>query len=427
LDTAPAGDDLNIGNRLIYSGPNLTCDTTAAGDDVQLVANGSSPAADPDGDGLDDRTTGTVQQQAGTLIHEFGHNLQLCHGGELDPPTFTQCNTNFKPNYLSLMNYTFQLSGIPPTDPDAGGPLTGRIDFSPADLADLNENNLNEPAGIGDGTDNTRYNCPTGAVNVGAGTGAIDWNCDGDGGVDASVAVDVNADGVFGTLAGHNDWANLKLDFQNSGDYEDGVHATTLNVVEIDVSIAVELSTPEAKCMDVTVPTDASVCEATNVFIDDGSFDPDGGDLTFLQSPAEPYPLGDTDVTLTVTDNALLFDSCMATVTVEDLEDPGPTCNAPASIIPPDAPISFTATANDNCGVDSVVITGYDCFMFTKEGKRIDKTGSCVVSINGDTITIEDSGGVGDNIEWTVVATDDSGNTTEATCSVAVVNPGRAE
>jgi Lamin Tail Domain len=43
--------------------------------------------------------------QASTLMHEFGHNLGLLHGGFED--------TNYKPNYVSLMNYTYQLPGLP--------------------------------------------------------------------------------------------------------------------------------------------------------------------------------------------------------------------------------------------------------------------------------------------------------------------------
>ena len=55
----------------------------------------------------------------------------------------------------------------------------------------------------------------------------------------------------------------------------------------------------------------------------------------------------------------------------------------------------------------------------------MDKSESCVVDINGDTVTILDSGGVGDQISWTVTATDSNGNTIVATCGVEVVNPGR--
>lgn len=181
---------------------------------------------------------------------------------------------------------------------------------------------------------------------------------------------------------------------------------------------------PVAQCQDVTVPTDEGVCTA-DASIDDGSFDPEGDPITLDQSPAGPYGLGDTLVELTVTDDLGLEDSCQATVTVVDQAAPVVECNAPATIVPPDAPIAFTATATDNCSVASVVVTGYDCYKFTHKGKRIDKTGSCVVSISGDTVTVLDSGGVGDTIEWVAEATDGSGNTLALTCSTEVVNPGQ--
>jgi hypothetical protein len=252
LNTIPSGDDVSTGSA-IYSGPNLICNTTAAGDDVQDVINGNSPANDLDGDTLDDRTVGTVQQQAGTLMHELGHNLQLCHGGVLDPPLFTQCNTNRKPNYLSIMNYAFQTRGIQPTDPDGAGALTARVDYSPDDLDDLNENSLDETLGIGDGTDNTRYFCPTGAESIGPGIGAIDWNCDGDGGADGgvnpNVTVNINRETAFTVLTGFDDWNNLKLDFQNTEDYEDGVHVTFFDIVEMDYLTHMEI--PEGVEIDI--------------------------------------------------------------------------------------------------------------------------------------------------------------------------------
>src|SRR5262249_18161151 len=40
---------------------------------------------------------------AGAFMHELGHNLGLHHGGDED--------LNYKPNYISVMNYFFQ-SGI---------------------------------------------------------------------------------------------------------------------------------------------------------------------------------------------------------------------------------------------------------------------------------------------------------------------------
>ena len=55
--------------------------------------------------------------------------------------------------------------------------------------------------------------------------------------------------------------------------------------------------------------------------------------------------------------------------------------------------------------------------------ERIDKTESCVVEVNGDTVTIGDSGGVHDNITWTLRANDNCGNVAEFTCLVNVVKP----
>ena len=53
----------------------------------------------------------------------------------------------------------------------------------------------------------------------------------------------------------------------------------------------------------------------------------------------------------------------------------------------------------DICDGDvEAVITAFDCFAFTKKGKRIDKTESCVVGFDEDSVTILDSGGVIHNV-----------------------------
>jgi hypothetical protein len=85
----------------------------------------------------------------------------------------------------------------------------------------------------------------------------------------------------------------------------------------------------------------------------------------------------------------------------------------------------FTATASDNCDDTLVVeITEFDCFLIVPNGKRIDKTRSCVVSITNDTITILDVGGVNTHITWTSRAIDRCGNDSEKICETVVVNPG---
>lgn len=182
---------------------------------------------------------------------------------------------------------------------------------------------------------------------------------------------------------------------------------------------------PVALCADVTVPTEPGTCHA-NASIDNGSHDPDGDSVSLVQAPPGPYGLGDTDVTLTATDVLGDASSCMATVTVVDQTPPTAMCNAPGVIVPPDAPISFTASATDNCGVSSVEITDHEFYKVTKKGRRIDKTEGSMANLEGDTVTIFDSGGVDTQIAWTVRVTDSSENPTEKTCELRVTNPGKA-
>jgi hypothetical protein len=112
-------------------------------------------------------------------------------------------------------------------------------------------------------------------------------------------------------------------------------------------------------------------------------------------------------------------------ITVEDTTPPIISCNAPATIVPPDAPISFTATAVDNCDDSPLVeITGYDCYFETRQGRLIDKKESCVVEISGDQITILDSGGVGTTITWTIEATDSCNNHSDKLCDTSVIRLG---
>jgi HYR domain-containing protein len=133
------------------------------------------------------------------------------------------------------------------------------------------------------------------------------------------------------------------------------------------------------------------------------------------------FPLGTTSFSCDVTDASANSNACNSTVKVQDTTPPVISCNAPASIKPANAPISFTATASDVCDTSPAVsITGFSCFTFNGAGKRTDKAESCVVQIQGSTLTILNSGGFGDNIRWTVSAVDASGNTSTGTCTLSV-------
>ena len=71
---------------------------------------------------------------------------------------------------------------------------------------------------------------------------------------------------------------------------------------------------PVAEVTDVSVFAGAN--GTANASIDDGSYDPEGGTVTITQTPAGPYPVGDTSVMLTIVDDKGATAQASATVTV---------------------------------------------------------------------------------------------------------------
>lgn len=127
------------------------------GNDLLVTLGGLPGAGDRDGDGTNDASVGTVMEQAGSFMHELGHNLGLKHGGGDD--------VNYKPNYLSVMSYSFQLGGIP-----LGGAFApARLDYSKAVLpasGSLDESSLNETGASACPSErrSTRLGCAPGSL-----------------------------------------------------------------------------------------------------------------------------------------------------------------------------------------------------------------------------------------------------------------------
>jgi len=98
-----------------------------------------------------DDQVGTLKAQTGTLMHELGHTLTLSHGGAYyniaNAQSVATYDLNCKPNFVSVMNYLFQIRGF----------VDGGFDYSGQTLPALNETTatvgniagLSESAGLG--------------------------------------------------------------------------------------------------------------------------------------------------------------------------------------------------------------------------------------------------------------------------------------
>ena len=178
---------------------------------------------------------GTVAQRQGLFMHELGHTLGLDHGGG-DP-------INYKPNYHSVMNYTWTVPGfVASTNPYWQSWI---LDYSNAVWPTLDESNLIEAAGIGGHVvDSVPVGPLAPAARLVLENGVVDWNADGfltPFPVQANVnQVPPNAASPANQLlVGYNDWVSLVY-FNNSPNFGSGVygqvtpmdHAITPEIVE---------------------------------------------------------------------------------------------------------------------------------------------------------------------------------------------------
>lgn len=197
--------------------------------------------------GLWSTSGGTDNQKIGTFLHEFGHALGLQHGGnQVDPNTNNDLRYNYKPNYYSVMNYTWQVPY------SWMAPFSWPKSYSRGLLATLDEANLNEPAGLGAPfmlplrlywvPFNTERDplLPPHIVYANVGPGfAVDWNNNGT--INAfpgsPIHRDVNridsASFPDDTLTDHDDWSNLTFGFRYFPNFADGVHTSDTGAGEI--------------------------------------------------------------------------------------------------------------------------------------------------------------------------------------------------
>ncbi|MEO8168626.1 MAG: hypothetical protein ABI623_10280, partial [bacterium] len=181
---------------------------------------------------------------SGTFMHEMGHTLGLHHGGGDD--------INYKPNYISVMSYTWQ-----GPSPLWQVPGTWKLQYSTCKLDNLNESNLDETVGLNPPPgayraipipfsavlNNVMYKPRWARLRPGI---AADWNFDGDSS-HAGVVSDLNhlEDNTFSpgqVLIGQEDWSLLKYNFRNSPAFPKNTHSLTrvtdANQVELSWEVA---------------------------------------------------------------------------------------------------------------------------------------------------------------------------------------------
>jgi hypothetical protein len=189
-------------------------------------------------------------------MHELGHNLSLQHGGS--------DSVNYKANYLSIMSYSFQMSGV------VFNGATGKFDYSPFQLPSLDENNLNENVGLNGGAAlnnyGTQYFCSGAAAStlVVNANGPIDWNCNGNS-TQMGVSTDINNDGAKTVLTTFNDWSHLVYNGGSLGELGFSANLPALTTVQQEVNPTIDAQITKPLAVAITGGGAPQVLPGSNI------------------------------------------------------------------------------------------------------------------------------------------------------------------
>ena len=179
---------------------------------------------------------------------------------------------------------------------------------------------------------------------------------------------------------------------------------------------------------DVTVSNDLGLCSAVVVFPDPTVTGTNDSDLITITPPSgSTFPVGATEVLVTVSENTTNVASCSFTVTVVDAEAPVITDVAVSKVMlwPPNhkmvnVTVNYQVTDNcDSAPVSTLTVTSSETEDALGSGKT--KPDWIVVDAHHVKLRAERSGkGVGRVYTITITATDKSGNSTLQDVTVVV-------
>lgn len=315
-------------------------------------------------------TNGTLEQQTGTLMHEFGHVLGYDHsGGEGNGDA-----VNFKPNHPSVMNYAWQTVGVFENG-------TRQWDYSRDDMPDIDETKLTQAGGINLGSTSVAYgatnSCGTkdaagvvtvNTTNTQAAQSPMDLDCDGTAGNDAPGATggyDANGDTVIATLKGPKaEWPRIKFKTGAIG------YGASANQITLPSS---GLSTPNEGELTLEQAENIRVLPLATTVTYTGATTGDYHDRATASATLVDATDGNSPVpNKTITFRLGVGDTCSAVTNAAG--------TASCSITPTQAPGPYTIRAT--FAGDPVYATSFDAshtFTVTREETTLSLTGPTVV------------------------------------------------
>lgn len=357
--------------------------------------------------------------EASTFVHELGHTLGLRHGG-LD-------DVNGKPNYLSLMNYDYNLGDGLIRDDKAGVLDYSRFDLAPLDLdAGLEESigvvevpGTLTPQGYG-----ILYHCADGDggsadLRSAKVLSPVDWNCDGDAS-DSEITGSVARGGEYpeeGILSSRNDWTSITF----SGGLRGGLQTIGEPVDEEGLDYQSWRQTAREYAVEVFDPGTVDVGRQArqvrvlvairNVGLERDSYvvssagqgdwrpetvdttvqvEPDSTGLATVDVPLnEAWAETDVPLSLTVSVQSQSADWVEATRTITlqpvDVREPNPDAELSVSPGEPSAGKPFVVAA-DGFSPDTPVMVVSDQDWFEPVAAQSDSTGAISVEVPGASV-----------------------------------------